>query len=106
MLFVIKKSVLGLALAAALTLTGCASGGAAESSGVPSTQALACSKCKVTYVNVPTKLGKNIVGYHDQAVMECPDCKDAAENFFTTGKFEHSCKTCGNTMSACAMHAS
>ena len=51
-----------------------------------------------------TKVGKNIVGYHKQGVMKCPDCKDEVANFFTTGKFVYTCKTCGDSMQLCEGH--
>lgn len=33
--------------------------------------------------------------------LACADCASAAENFFKTGKFEHACKTCGDSLTAC-----
>ena len=103
---VIMSGVLGLAMLSGLALAGCQSSGAnAQASGVPSTQAVMCPKCQITWVKVPTDNGKGrIVGYTTRKNMECPDCKTAVENFFSTGKLEHSCKTCGSDLQACEMH--
>jgi hypothetical protein len=105
---------LGLAagtLASALLLGGCHAAGdhatASAAAAAPSTQALACDTCRVTYVQVPVGGGKGspgITGYRSAKRMECPDCKSAAANFFATGKFEHTCKTCGPTMEICKAH--
>lgn len=96
-----RKGLLGMGLA----LTGCATATAPQSALVPGPQGVTCSKCQVTYVSVPNKIGKQIVGYNTQGVMECPDCKDAVTNFFTTGKLQHTCKTCGDSMSICEAHS-
>jgi hypothetical protein len=101
----IKRALLGLGAGTSLLLLGCAADNSpAQSSLVPGEQGIMCSKCQVTYVNVPNKVGKTIIGYRKQGVMECPDCKDNVENFFTTGNFDHTCKTCGDTMSICEAH--
>jgi hypothetical protein len=57
-------------------------------------------------VKVPISAGKNkVVGYAGKQSHECPDCKSAAENFFATGKLEHTCKTCGaDALQACERH--
>ena len=56
-------------------------------------------------MQVPTDAGKgHIVGYSTRKVMECPDCKDAVSNFFATGQFKHTRKTCGDTMELCDAH--
>jgi len=73
--------------------------------GTPSSDAIACDKCKVTFVKVPVDGGKGrIVGYTSRKQMVCPDCKGAVENMFATGKFEHTCTACGGNMSGCAAH--
>ena len=104
----LTSSLLGLGTVAALFIAGCQSSGAgssAQAAVVPTTQAISCSKCQVTYVQVPTDAGKgHIVGYSTRKVMECPDCKDAVSNFFATGQFKHTCKTCGDTMELCDAH--
>jgi len=92
----------------ALLIAGCQSNSndAATAAAEPaSTQAISCDKCKVTYVKVPDTGGKSrVVGYRSEKRMECPDCKSAAENFFTTGKFQHTCKTCGDSLEVCKAH--
>lgn len=72
----------------------------------PSTQAVTCSKCQITYFKVPvTGQGKYAIrSYRTVKSMECPDCKSAVANFFTTGKLEHACKTCGNSLEICELH--
>jgi hypothetical protein len=107
-MFSVKTMLLGLGLGAAALLAGCAtSSPAAAVSGVPSTQALTCDGCKVTWVKVTDTGAKgHIIGYHNSAKMTCPDCKDAVENFFTTGNFQHSCSACGGNMSICESHPS
>jgi hypothetical protein len=93
--------VIGVTVAA-----GC-QGMAKNSSAVdaPSTQAVACSKCKVTYVRVPaTGPRARTVRYTTEKRMECPDCRSAAENFFATGKLQHTCKHCGDTLEICESH--
>ena len=95
-------------LGGSLLLAGCQAAGdhSTEAAAAPSTQALVCDKCKVTYVQVPVGAGKGspITEYRQQKSMVCPDCKSAAANFFATGKFEHTCKTCGDTMEICKAH--
>jgi len=103
---VLMSGVLGVAMLSALALAGCQSAGAQGStSNVASTQAVMCPKCQITWVKVPVDNGKGrIVSYTTRKSMECPDCKSAVENFFSTGKLEHSCKTCGSDLQACEMH--
>jgi hypothetical protein len=99
------------ALAVAGLVSGCQSdnGTNAASAAAPATQAVTCSKCKVTWVKYPITAGggkdHRIIGYRTRKSMECPDCKSAVANFFTTGKFEHTCKTCGpDAMEICEAH--
>ena len=88
-----------------LTAAGCQSTGRSSMADTPSTQAVRCSKCETTWVRVPRDNGQgHIVGYTDRKKMVCPDCKDEVANFFTTGKFQHTCKTCGDSMELCEGH--
>lgn len=104
-----KTGLLGFGMIAALTLAGCTATGEAgakpTASAVPSTQAVVCSKCQVTYVKVPTNDSKGrFYGYTTRKDMECPGCKTAAQTFFETGKLEHQCTHCSGTMEVCEGH--
>lgn len=57
--------------------------------------AVMCPKCEVVWVKSAHPTGKTTI-YVSTKKMTCDDCKSAVENFFTTGKFEHSCKHCGD----------
>jgi protein-arginine kinase activator protein McsA len=99
-----KVAILSSVIAAAAFISGCQSSGP-KSNAAASTQAVACSQCKVTYVKVPDTGGKGrIMGYRTMKRMECPECRTAAENFFATGKLERTCKLCGDSMEMCEGH--
>lgn len=92
--------LLGLGL-----LTGCASNTPPQSTLAPTTQGVTCTKCQVTWVKIPETNGKGrVVGYSWGQRDTCPDCMDAVQSFFNTGKFQHTCKTCGNSMEICQAH--
>ena len=96
-----------LVLGAGLFVTGCASTSKANTTAslAPSTQAVTCDGCKITWVQVPIQGGKgHIIGYSTQKKMECPACKDAVSNFFATGHLEHACSVCGGNMTICDLH--
>lgn len=110
MLRTLKIGLMGLGMGAALLLGGCASGGnpgaANATTGAPSKQAVACSKCQVTYVQVPTNDGKGRAqASTTRKSMECADCKTAVQNFFETGKLQHACTHCQGTMEVCDSHS-
>ncbi|MCE5277838.1 MAG: hypothetical protein ABFD92_03625 [Planctomycetaceae bacterium] len=63
-----------------------------------------CDRCKTVWIKRPDTNIKGMITLRPEKVMECPDCKSAAENFFLTGKLQHSCKTCGGTMEQCHTH--
>src|SRR4051794_12911371 len=88
-----------LMLGSGLFFAGCAATAPATTANdAVSGKAVTCEKCQVTYAQVPDTAGKSrIVGYKTQKSMECPDCKTAAQNFFATGKLQHTCKTCGDS---------
>ena len=88
------------AILGACVLAGCAMSGNRQTATAPSTQAVMCSKCQVTWVKVPAQYGK-VTAFTTHKSMVCPDCKSAAQNFFATGKMSHTCKTCGETMELC-----
>jgi len=102
-MFSAKTMLLSLGLGATALLAGCASSSpAAQARGVPSTPALTCDGCNVTWVAVADTNSKGRpVGYHIVAKMGCPDCKDAVQSFLSTGKFQHTCGACGGNMSIC-----
>jgi hypothetical protein len=100
-----KMMLTSVTLGAGLILSGCtANGGAQAPTATASTQAVSCSKCEVTWVKVPDTAKGRVVGYTNRKSMVCPDCKDAVANFFATGNFQHTCKTCGDSMSLCEAH--
>jgi ABC-type Fe3+-hydroxamate transport system substrate-binding protein len=104
---VVKSLLVGLSIPALALLMGCQSQSdgqktaAAQSVNSP---ALTCAKCQVTYVKVPTVQKNRVVAYTTRKSMECPDCRSAAENFFATGKLQHTCKTCGDNLEICESH--
>ena len=104
----LRRAMLMVAVAAgSLIVAGCQakSEQAQKSSLQPAADGVMCSKCETTFVKVPIDAGKQrIVGYTSRKVHTCPDCRNAAENFFATGKLEHSCKTCGSAMEICKAH--
>src|SRR5215203_3840211 len=104
-----RFSLAAVVLGAGLFAAGCQANGAAPAnSTVAATQAANCSKCQVTWVKQPVTAGGGkdwrVLGYTSRKSHECPDCRSAAGNFFTTGKLEHTCKTCGDALEACEAH--
>lgn len=61
---------------------------------------VSCGKCQTVWVRYATTINKTTV-FHNEKVMECPDCRSAARNFLTTGKWEHTCTMCGDSLAAC-----
>jgi len=56
-----------------------------------------CPKCEAVWVKTPTVVNSHqTTVYSTSKKMVCDDCKSAAANFFTTGKWEHACKVCGD----------
>jgi hypothetical protein len=100
-----KLSFAVAALSAGLFVAGCtANNKPAESPLATTAQGVTCSKCEVTWVKVPETAKGRVVGYTTRKSHVCPDCKDAVANFFATGKFQHTCKTCGDSMEICDAH--
>ena len=99
------KRVFALGLGAALLASCQADNKPPQSSLVSSEQGVTCSKCETTWVKAPTRNDKGrIVGYTNRKSHACPDCRDAVSNFFNTGRLEHTCKTCGDSMEICEAH--
>ena len=101
----LKPILFAVSVPAIAILAGCQSSGATAQAAEPvSTQAVTCDNCKVTYVKLPRVEKNRVVAYTTKKSMECPDCRGAAENFFATGKLQHTCKTCGDNLSVCESH--
>ena len=97
----------GLVLGAAALLPGCQSDNTPpQSTLVAATQGVTCTKCQTTWVKVPYTSGARykVTSYTWAKRDACPDCKNAVDNFFATGKLEHACKTCGESMEVCRTH--
>lgn len=91
--------------AALLVATGCQANKSATASTDLPHDALMCAKCETTWVKLPVTQKGRVVAYSSQKRMTCPDCKGMAENFFASGKLEHTCPTCGpNAMEICKSH--
>ncbi|HBA84088.1 MAG TPA: hypothetical protein DCZ95_08345 [Verrucomicrobia bacterium] len=74
-----------------------------EAPAVEEGQAAMCAKCKEIWVIRPHEIDSRATDYQKEKQMACPDCKSAVQSFFTTGKFEHTCKACGDSLSACKL---
>jgi len=68
-----------------------------------SEKSVMCPKCKIVWVKRSEPNFKGMMTYRTVKSMECPDCRSAAANFFSTGKLEHTCKSCGGEMDACVL---
>ena len=103
-----KTTLATFAIGSGLLLAGCAAGEAvptAAPDALSGSNGVTCTKCQVTYARSPVVNDKGrVVRYETRKTHECPDCKDAVTNFFATGKLEHTCKTCGDTMELCEAH--
>jgi hypothetical protein len=102
-MFGLRSPLLAAVLGGSLFAAGCASN-PPPPSAASSTQGVTCSKCLVTWVKVPDTAKGRVVGYTSRKSMVCPDCKDAVNNFFATGKLQHTCATCGDSMDICNAH--
>ena len=97
----VKKRVLTGMLAAGLAviLSGCSSMGAGSKADE---KAVMCSKCQTVWVSRPNLMGKGqVTAYTKDKKMVCPDCESAAKNFFATGKLQHTCRACGDSLVVC-----
>jgi hypothetical protein len=103
-----KTTLAAFAVGSGLLLAGCAAT-EAEPAAAPhaltGSEGVTCTKCQVTYARSPVVNDKGrLARYETRKTHECPDCRDAVTNFFATGKLEHTCKTCGDTMELCEAH--
>jgi len=102
MFSVLKIGLLGLGLGAGMLLVGCKTAPATHAMAADAVQ---CDTCKTTWVKAPRTTGKGqIVGYSPVKKMACPDCRNAVQNFFETGKLAHTCKACGGNLTMCESH--
>src|SRR5688572_20025975 len=94
-MFGTKMLLAGLALGGAALLGGCqdTGGGHAHKAGAMPEKGVMCAKCQITYFESPA--GKGSPVKYATSKMECPDCKSAVAAYYSTGKLEHACKTCG-----------
>lgn len=67
--------------------------------------AVMCAKCKVVWVAPLDPADSNVPTYAAEGWMhECPDCHAAAVSYFRTGRFEHTCESCGDALVHCTEH--
>jgi surface antigen len=107
-----KVTLAALAMGLGLFAMGCESSGSGDAAKhdhsamtTADEQAVTCDKCKVTWRKAPQTDKGRIVAYRTTKSHECPDCRSAVENFFSTGKLQHTCTTCGeNAMEVCKTH--
>jgi len=103
-----RISFVALLFGAGIALAGCQTNDSSHSHSalVPGEKGLTCSKCQTTWVQVADRSGKSgkVMGYTTEKKDVCPDCTDAVNNFFATGKLQHGCKTCGDAMKVCESH--
>jgi len=98
-------SVAALILGAGLIVAGCKSEEKPAQSSLQTTpEGVMCTKCQAVWVQTPRTEKGRVVEYSSSKQMVCPDCKDAVANFFATGKLQHTCKTCGDSMEICQGH--
>ena len=108
----LKIGMLCLSLGAGASLVGCQSNGNASmpASHTMAGDAVACDKCEMTWVKTAVmgweggRKHTGVTGYSMRKKMECPDCKTAVANFFSTGDLKHDCKACGGNMVVCEKH--
>jgi uncharacterized UBP type Zn finger protein len=103
-----KLSLVAVVLSGGFLAAGCESknaSSAAPKENLVAQDGVSCSTCQVTWVKVPITPGGGkdwkVIGYTSRKSHECPDCRTAVQNFFATGKLEHTCKTCGDAMEVC-----
>jgi len=91
----------GVMAGAAVLMTGCSTTCHKTDAAMGADdQAVMCGKCQTVWVSRPHQINKVTV-YRKVKTMSCPDCDSAAANFFKTGKFEHTCKSCGDSLMKC-----
>ncbi len=91
-----------LAAAAALLISSCTS--MRPQSGTTRVSGLTCDKCEAIWLPTVAATGKPGSGYHTYRMsrkMVCPDCENIMATFMRTGKFSHSCPSCGGQITRC-----
>ncbi len=102
-----------LAIGATALLAGCASTKSTPTADAAGAGVM-CNLCKTTYTVTPVTVGGNphdqairVVGERKVGTHQCPECKQVATEFLTSGKamtpgaIIHTCKMCGGEMKAC-----
>jgi hypothetical protein len=107
MLSTLRAVVWGAAIFASAALAaGCQSSNSGAAT-TRSAQGVTCSKCQITWVREPVTTGggkDHVISYRTRKSMECGDCRSVVDNFFRTGRLEHTCKTCGDAIEVCQAH--
>lgn len=101
-----KLALASLTLGIGLSNVGYAAAAPPAPTTAPSSDALTCTMCQVTWVKTPVMNDKKrVIGYKWGKKDVCSSCMDAVTSFINTGKFEHTCKMCGDTMEKCETQA-
>jgi hypothetical protein len=98
----VRKTLTLVIIAGSLS---CASNSPPQSSLAASDDAVVCTRCQAVWVREPSYGHRGRLLRYQWALRDtCPDCKDAVASFFATGRFQHTCKTCGDTLQICKAH--
>lgn len=101
--FLQSVKFLAVACAIAGVLAGCAAFSDARSE--LGQDAVMCARCRTIWVEPPDRSSLNVPTYSPAGWLHrCPDCHDAVVSFFRTGRFEHTCETCGDALVHCTEH--
>ena len=60
-----------------------------------------CRKCETIWPHYKGPHARRLTPWKSPSNMKCPDCETAVVTFFKTGRFQHSCKTCGGQLLHC-----
>ena len=93
-----KVQALLLSTLIAFALTGCLSTAQVKQ------QAVSCPKCQVVWVTHDDyDPHEGVITTYRTQEFSCSDCESAVVHFFKTGKFKHSCKSCGGGLQRCSI---
>jgi hypothetical protein len=65
--------------------------------------AVVCGKCQTVWVRTRSVGRGGTATYRRDKKMVCPDCEKAADSYFSSGKLDPACKTCGDGLVVCPM---